>query len=188
MTTENLERAFADTRAIVANVKAEQLGDATPCESWTVKELLDHVINGPFYSAACVNNGTAPESESMTEWTPDNMVATLDAGIAEAVEAFNAPGALDKTVALPFGAIPASMWMALMTTDAFMHGWDLARATGQPTDIDPEFAGQILTNAKMMVQPAFRGADGEMPFGAEQPAPAGASNADQLAAFLGRTV
>jgi uncharacterized protein (TIGR03086 family) len=188
MATENLERAFADTRAIVANVTPDQIGNATPCQSWTVKELLDHIINGPYYSAACVNDGTAPESETMTEWTPGDMVATLDAGIKEAVAAFSAPGALDKTVQLPFGALPASMWMSLMTTDAFMHGWDLAKATGQPTDIDPEFAGQLLATAKMMVQPAFRGADGVMPFGAEQSAPAGASNADQLAAFLGRTV
>jgi uncharacterized protein (TIGR03086 family) len=188
MTTENLERAFADTRAIVANVKADQLGDATPCESWTVKDLLDHIIGGSYYFAASVNDGKAPEGGPATEWNPANMVGVLDGGIKDAVAAFGAPGAMEKTIQLPFGPLPAAAWMGLATTDAFIHGWDLAKATGQSTDIDPELAGQLLEGAKMMIAPAFRGADTVMPFGAEQSAPAGASNADQLAAFLGRTV
>jgi len=185
MTTENLERAFADTRAIVANVKADQLGDATPCESWTVKDLLDHIIGGSYYFASSVNEGKA-EGQPAAEWNADNMVEVLDGGIKEAIAAFGAPGAMEKTIQLPFGPLPAAAWMGLATTDAFMHGWDLAKATGQSTDIDPEFADQLLAGAKMMIQPAFRGDDGVMPFGAEQQAPSGASNADQLAAFLGR--
>ena len=97
-----------------------------------------------------------------------------------------APGAQDKVLTLPFGTLPASVFMGIATTDAFTHGWDLAKATGQSTDIDPELAGQLLDGARMFVQPAFRGEDGNAPFGPEQPAPAGASTADQLAAFLGR--
>ena len=45
-----------------------------------------------------------------------------------------------------------------------------------------------LSNAETTaIQDAFRGPEGA-PFGPEQPAPAGASAADQLAAFLGRRV
>jgi uncharacterized protein (TIGR03086 family) len=67
-----------------------------------------------------------------------------------------------------------------------VHGWDLAHATGQSTDIDPELAGQLLEAARLFVQPAFRGEDGKAPFGPEQQAPPNARPADQLAAFLGR--
>jgi uncharacterized protein (TIGR03086 family) len=188
MTTENLERAFADTRAIVAKVKADQLGDATPCASWTVKDLLDHIIGGSYHFGACVTEGKAPEGEMNVPWTADDMVAVYDGGIKDSVAAFSAPGAMGKTVEMPFGALPAPAWLQIATTDTFMHAWDLAKATGQPTDIDPELAAQLLEGAKSFIQPGFRGADGVMPFGAEQSAPAGASNADQLAAFLGRTV
>ena len=84
--------------------------------------------------------------------------------------------------------MPASAFMGLATTDTFTHGWDLAKATGQSTDIDPQLAEQLLAGSKMAIQEAFRGPDGKAPFGAEQQAPAGATKADELAAFLGRTM
>jgi hypothetical protein len=46
----------------------------------------------------------------------------------------------------------------------------------------------LLSGVKGALPPEVRGADGEAPFGPEQQAPEGASNADHLAAFLGRTV
>lgn len=107
-------------------------------------------------------------------------------GIKQAVAAFGAPGALEKIVELPFGKLPCSVYMGIATTDAFAHGWDLARATGQSTDLDPELSIQLLAGARAFIQPAFRGADGVMPFGPEQTAPAAATHADALAAFLGR--
>ncbi len=79
-------------------------------------------------------------------------------------------------------------YLAVATTDAFTHGWDLARATGQPTDLDPHLAAELLARARAFIQPAFRGDDGAKPFGPQQPAPPNATNADALAAFLGRTV
>jgi hypothetical protein len=65
----------------------------------------------------------------------------------------------------------------------------LAKATGQPTDLDLAFAAQMTEGARLFVQGAFRGREGSgAPFGPEQPAPEGASTADQHAAFLGRVV
>ena len=83
--------------------------------------------------------------------------------------------------------MPGSVYLGIVTTDAFTHGWDLARATGQSTDLDPELAGGAARRVRgSFIQPAFRGEDGVRPFGAEQPAPRDATNADALAAFLGR--
>ncbi len=90
-------------------------------------------------------------------------------------------------IQLPFATLPASAYMAIVANDAFVHGWDLAQSTGQPTDIEPELAAQLLETAKALFQPGLRGPDKEAPFGPEVPAPAGASNADKLAAFLGRS-
>lgn len=187
MSTENLERAFSDTRAVLANVTPDQLDNPTPCQSWQVRELINHVVGGSFWFAGTVNNGVAP-AVAETDYTAGDMVATYDDGIKQAVAAFGAPGALDKTVDLPFGTLPCAAYMGIATTDAFMHGWDLAKATGQPTDLDPELAAQLLEGARMFIQPAFRGEDGKLPFGPEQPVPANGSNADALAAFLGRKI
>jgi uncharacterized protein (TIGR03086 family) len=72
--------------------------------------------------------------------------------------------------------------------DQFTHGWDLARAIGCPTDLDPGLAAELLAQTRLAITDAFRGADGQAPFGPAAPVPAGAGPADQLAAFLGRHV
>jgi len=188
MTTENLERAYAAARGVIANVKPDQLDDSTPCVSWDVRELLNHMIGGSFWAATAVKNGNADVIEALaTDYGDRDLVATFDEGIEQSVAAFGAPGAQEGSVTLPFGTLPVPMFMGIITTDAFTHAWDLARATGQPTDLDPEFAEQLLNGARGFIQPAFRGEDGQLPFGAEQPAPANATNADALAAFLGRS-
>ena len=94
---------------------------------------------------------------------------------------------MEKTLTLPWGEMPGAAFMGLASTDIFVHGWDLAKATGQSTDLDPALADQLLAGSRMAINPGFRNEQGN-PFGPEQSAPAGASSADQLAAFLGRTV
>lgn len=185
MSTETLQRACADTRTILANIKTEQLSDPTPCQSWQVRDIVNHVINGTFFVADAVNRGTA-SAPPTTDYASGDLLAAYDDGTKQVIAAFGAPGAQDETITLPFGPIPGAMFMGIATTDQFAHGWDLAKATGQPTDIDPELAAELLAGARLFLQPSFRGDDGQAPFGAEQPAPAGASPADQLAAFLGR--
>jgi uncharacterized protein (TIGR03086 family) len=106
---------------------------------------------------------------------------------AAATAAFAQDGALDRTVDPGFGDMPATALLGLATTDTFTHAWDLAKATGQDTDLAPEMAAQLLAASREAIQPAFRSEEGTI-FGFEQEAPEGASNADQLAAFLGRTV
>ena len=187
MVTENLERAFADTRGILANVRREQFESPTPCVSWDVRALLEHVIGGPFFFAACINDGKAPQRDD-SGVTDGDFVATYDRGIRLAVAGFAVPGAVETTLEMPFGAVPAELMLGIFTTDVFAHGWDLACATGQPTDIDPELAGQLLEGARLFLQPGFRGPDTTRPFGVEQTAPPGATKADELAAFLGRRV
>jgi uncharacterized protein (TIGR03086 family) len=188
MTTENLERSFRDARAVVATISPDQFDQPTPCQSWTVRDVLDHMIGGSYHFADAVNNGKAAPPSEGEDFTSGDFLARYDEGIKQAVAAFGAPGALDKTLELHFGPLPAAAFMGIATTDAFVHAWDLARATGQSTDLDPEFAAQLLEGSKMFIQPGFRGPDTERPFGAEQPAPSGSCPADALAAFLGRTL
>jgi len=188
MATENLQRAFADTRAVIANIKTDQLDDPTPCASWKVRDIMNHVIGGSFYFAECASTGKGPGGAADVDVTTGDFVATYDEGIAKALTAFGAPGVLDGMVELPFGTLPMMAWLGISTTDTFTHGWDLASATGQSTDIDPDLAVQLLEGAKQFIQPAFRGEDTKTPFGPEQTAPPNASEADKLAAFLGRRV
>jgi uncharacterized protein (TIGR03086 family) len=65
-----------------------------------------------------------------------------------------------------------------------VHAWDIATATGQPTDLDPEVAEAMLDMAQQRITADFRG-EGK-PFGREQECGDDRPMADRLAAFLGR--
>lgn len=187
MSTEGLAASFATARNVLENVTADQLDQSTPCASWTVRNIVNHVVSGAQWFADSTNAGAgAPNDE--TDFAAGDFLATYDAGTANALEAFGADGALERMVALPFGTMPGAVFMGFATIDHFTHAWDLARATGQSTDLNPELAEQLLGAAQASVSPQFRGPDGAAPFGPEQSAPEGATAADRLAAFLGRSV
>jgi uncharacterized protein (TIGR03086 family) len=185
MSTQPLEQAVQATRAVLTQVRPDQLSQKTPCESWTVSDVINHIVGAQhfFISGVTGTPSAAPENPAAGDF-----VAAFDKSSAESLAAFNTEGAMEKTITLPFGQLPGSAFVGLAAVDTFQHGWDLAKATGQKTDLAPQLAEQLLAGSKMTISDAFRGPDGVAPFGPEQQAPDGSSNADQLAAFLGRTV
>jgi len=165
-------------------VSQDQLHNSTPCASWDVSELINHIVGTQGFFLAGMN-GTPP-AESPDAAAGDYL-AEFDEATSATIAAFKVEGALEKTVKLPFGEMPGAAVMGLATTDTFQHAWDLARATGQDSDLAPELASALLSRSRQSISDAFRGPEGA-PFGSEQQCGDGASNADQLAAFLGRTV
>ena len=105
---------------------------------------MDHIVNGTTFFATIAETGTPPAEDGDPAFTPDGVVAAFDSGSARAVRAFAADGAMERIMHPPFGDIPGSVFVGITAGDAFTHGWDLAKATGQPTDLDPEVAAQLL--------------------------------------------
>lgn len=186
MSTAPLEQAIASTRAVLATVRPDQLDAPTPCASWKVSNLIDHIVGGQFFFAAAASG--QPPSAERPNFASGDFNATFREGAAASVAAFASDGAMERIMHLPFGDMPGSVFIGIAATDTFMHGWDLARATGQNSDLDPQLAAGLLAGIRSALPDSFRGADGVAPFGPAQTAPEGATNADQLAAFLGRTV
>jgi len=186
MTVEPLQQAIQSTRGVLSNVDRADLSGATPCASWKVSDLINHIVGAQKFFADGVNG--EPLSPEQTEYAAGDFLADFDRGSAASVAAFSQDGAMERMLHLPFGDMPGAVFFGLACTDTFIHGWDLAKATGQPTDLEPDLAAALLAQVKPVLPDAFRGPDGQAPFGPEQQAPDGASNADRLAAFLGRTV
>ena len=186
MTVEPLQQAIQSTRGVLSNVDQGDLNRSTPCASWKVSDLINHIVGAQRFFTDGVNG--AALSADQTEYAAGDFLGEFDRGSASAVAAFSQDGAMERMLHLPFGDMPGAVFFGLACTDTFIHGWDLAKATGQPTDLEPELAAALLAQVRPALPDAFRGPDGVAPFGPEQPAPDGASNADRLAAFLGRTV
>ena len=182
MGDDPLQKAFASTRAVLAAIGPDALGGSTPCRSWTVGELINHTIAAPRVGAHMLL-GQEPPADDI-DFAAGDFVAAYDESVTVTLDAFAVPGVLEKTVQLPFAEVPGAFLRQMITTDQFTHGWDLARATGQPTDLDPDLAAQLLEQADIPDQ--FRGEDGAAPFGPVVTAPDEAGTADKLAAYLGR--
>jgi uncharacterized protein (TIGR03086 family) len=192
--TEPLERAIATAKQVLAGVSKEDLEKSSPCVSWNVGGVVNHLVGSTAFFVTGMGDTMPSGDDGSVDFSSGDYRVAFDEGSALTLATFSAPGALEKTAKLPFGEMPGSAFLGLAATDIFTHAWDLAKATGQSTDLDPELAAQLLQGSKMAIQDAFRGPDGGpnqdqgAPFGPEQQAPEGATNADKLAAFLGRTV
>ena len=127
--TANLDRAFASTRTVLVNVTPAQLDASTPCASWDVRGLVNHIVGGTHFFARSVRGDAHPEGDP-PDFAAGEFIAVFDDGAAQAVAAFDAPGAAEKMITLPFGTLPGAAFIGIATTDAFAHGWDLARRDG----------------------------------------------------------
>jgi uncharacterized protein (TIGR03086 family) len=65
-----------------------------------------------------------------------------------ALTSWATPGALDRTVQLTAGVTAAGDHLVQMTTELTVHAWDLARAIGGVTELDPELVAAALRHAE----------------------------------------
>ncbi|MCP3939663.1 MAG: TIGR03086 family protein [Actinomycetia bacterium] len=185
MNPDFLARAQKIASDLMAGITSEQLELSTPCAKWNVGELIEHMIGAQYWALGGVT-GSEPAGTGEGAAGGDYSAGFAEAAAA-ATTAFGEEGALERTVNLGFGDIPATALLELIITDTFTHAWDLANATGQDTNLDPQMAAAVLEASRQSIQPAFRSETGDV-FGLEQPAPDGSNAMTQLAAFLGRNV
>ena len=179
---EQLDRTLAQTGRVVHGVRADQLDGPTPCPDWDVRALLQHTI-GVIGRVTSGLTGT-PADPSSAEDVP-GLVAEYDSAAAEAMDAWRQPGVLERELDTPFGRSTGLRMVRLNLADTLVHGWDVARATGQPTaGFDPELADVALAFMHEMMRPEYRGPQS---FGPEIEVHADAPSYERLAGFSGRT-
>jgi len=178
-------RAMAQTEPIVAAVSPAQLTLPTPCVEFDVRALLSHIVGGLNRIAIVGEGGDALARPARADGVPDDgWLAAYRAAVTRVTAAWADDATLDALVEVPWGKIPGRFAIAGYVQEILTHGWDLAKATGQPTEGDPELAWWALAGAKRILPPESRG--GDIPFGPVVPVPADAAPYAQLAAYLGR--
>jgi len=155
----------------------------TPCDDWNVRDLVNHVVGENLWAPPLLAGKTIVDVGDRFDGdlVGDDPVGAWGRSVPETLDAA-ASTDLDATVHLSFGDFPAAEYLWQLTTDAVVHGWDLARATGQDETIDPDLAAACLAWFGPN-EDAYRGA------GAIGPAVAVAEGADpatELVARFGR--
>lgn len=180
-----VERAAAAVDPVMAAVTPADLALPTPCEGWDLRTLLDHFFGNLHRWAARLNGGDPTAPTPTLADAGDDVEAAWRTARDALLEALRVPGAIDREVPMPGGRVANSrMLVGIMPVELLLHGWDAARAVGAPADFDPQLAGELLETARPLMENAGRGSS----FAEEQPAPAGCTAADRLAAFSGRRV
>ena len=172
------------TAKVVAGLRDDHLAKPTPCEDWDVRTVAVHLIGvNRIFASAAAGCPLGPELD-VEGRSARGLLAAYEASAADAVRAFSQPGVLDATLTVPLGSINGELALALALLDNLVHGWDLAKATGQDTAIDPQLAGAGLEVARRLVTDELRAAGA---FGPAVPVDRDASVHDRLVAFVGRT-
>jgi uncharacterized protein (TIGR03086 family) len=188
MTTADLERTVNTTGALMAKVTPEQLDAATPCARWKVRDVINHVVGWTHNFAAVAADGAPDMSLLEPDYASGDYNAAFQAGAEKLVSAFQTEDAMTRPMSLMGSDMPGAFILGIATTDIFQHGWDLARALGEPTDLEPDVARRLLEQAQKNISDQMRGEEGEAFFGPRVDVPDSAPPADQLAGFLGRRV
>ena len=134
--------ASAEAARVVGNVPPNALDTPTPCGEWDLRTLLNHTILWTSYSAERRAHGESVAEDLM------NKDFTADPGfredyaqqISKAVTAWSAPQAWEGDLNVMGDATPAADVGAMLLMETALHGWDVARATGQEFTTDGQTA------------------------------------------------
>jgi uncharacterized protein (TIGR03086 family) len=180
--TEQIDHILGDLITIAGKIDTADMGKPTPCAKFAVRDVFDHMIGGASQFAPQLRGETPGELPALTD---DNRKAEFERAMRELGAAVKAPGAMSRTVVLPFGEVPGEVLAKFLTVDGMTHGWDLTRATGLPYDPPADLAEEVLATAQALIAPEMR--DGDT-FAAATEVAADAPAVDRLAAFTGRAV
>jgi uncharacterized protein (TIGR03086 family) len=177
-------RALDETQKVVAGVAGDQMSEATPCEGWDVRALLNHLVAGNLWAAELGAGATIDEVGTRLDGdlVGDDPVGAYETSAGVAAAIFEAPGALERPCAVSYGPVPGSVYAGHRFIDVLIHGWDLATATGQDATLDPELVadayGLLLSEADLVRASGMFGQDLAVPDDADQQT--------RMLAFIGR--
>ena len=157
-TRELLAAVLADLAGVVGGINERQLHDPTPCTGYDVAELRDHVVGWltTFADGFADSGGQAPRATLDGYQPQGDPPAEVTAAAGRMDQALRA-GAASRPLRLGDSAMPGDMALSMILWEYQMHGWDLARATGQPWSPPAAAAEESLGFAPGMLTADYQG-------------------------------
>jgi uncharacterized protein (TIGR03086 family) len=168
--------AFLET---VAGVPDDQWTSPSPCEEWTARDVVRHVVETQGMFLGFV--GRQMEEHPSVDDDPEAAVRAVTARIRADLED---PALAGETFDGMMGTQAFETAVdRFLAADLVVHRWDLAKATGQDATIPPQDLAEMQEAIKEFPAEAMRGPKA---FGPEVVVADDASDQDKLVAFLGR--
>jgi uncharacterized protein (TIGR03086 family) len=145
---ERDRRAVIATMELVSEIEPADLARATPCDGWTVYDLVAHMTGQQIGFAAAARGA----GDSLAVWAPSSSSYT-DVCV-DVLAAFAAPGVQERGFALPEirdgGIFPAPIAVSFHLVDNVVHAWDVAVSIGATFDLDQDVLGAALRIAELV--------------------------------------
>ena len=160
-------RALDWVAGLAAAVPEDAMTDPTPCAGFDVRTLLAHLVTTARRPLA-IARGTDPMAHPLvsTQLQAEGPAATYASEVAALRAEWGGPDGealLARTARVPWGEVPGREALTGFLNETLVHGWDLAVATGQHPEADPDLAEAALTVARAQIPEEIRG--GDFPFG-----------------------
>jgi uncharacterized protein (TIGR03086 family) len=140
MTVVDLEPATRRMADLIRAVPDERLGGPTPCPAYTLGDLLDHVggLTLAFTAAATKDTGAigAQGQSGDASRLGHDWRTRIPRDLAALAEAWRNPQAWNGTTQAGGIELPGEVAGLVALDELVVHGWDVARASGQPYDCD----------------------------------------------------
>ena len=172
-----LDRARDHALPVIANITDDDLTKPTPCADYDVRALLDHLLHVvvEFQKLAVKQDADFSHTPNYPNWREQYPTES-----AKLVEAWGQPGATEGIAGNM--QMPATVVGGLVLLDLTIHISDLAQATGQRFEPDPEVFAEVADLVAQMGPTAIEWKVFKEPV----EAPANASPFEQLLATTGR--
>lgn len=187
MTTLDLGPQARVVARLAAGVTEEQLGDATPCPDYAVHNVLGHLL----HLATAFRDAARKDLGQTTDTPPAAAVPDIGPGwredlprvLDELAEAWRDPAAWSGETRAGGVTLPGAVAGAVAADELVIHGWDLARATGQEYEPD---AGALGASYAFLLAAAEDPSGGGGLFGPVVPVPEGAPMLERAVGLSGR--
>jgi uncharacterized protein (TIGR03086 family) len=152
-----LADAHEALRVVVAAVPGNAWANPTPCEKWTVTQVLQHAAGDQIGYAAAITGGPWPTEDpfSPSGQLLDDPNALVSEALRRSSTAWSTvdSDATEVPNPLPQGPMPAWLAAGACALDAAMHAWDIAVATGSPSPLTPAMSRDLYTVATQIAEP-----------------------------------
>lgn len=138
----DLEPAARRMADLVGDIDDEQLHAPTPCAGTSLGALLDHVsgLSRAFTGAARKDTGEATSAPPSADAANlgDDWQTRIPHQLGELAGAWRTEGAWDGMTKAGGRELPAEVAGIVALDELVVHGWDVAKASGQSYEVDDE--------------------------------------------------
>ncbi len=152
--SQEMAAAAAEAATVVNGVPEGTLDGPTPCHDWDLRTLLNHTILWTSYSAERRAHGESVAEDLMTkDFTAEpGFRGDYARQIGRAVKAWANPQAWEGEIGVMGDATRAADVGAMLIMEMVLHGWDVARATGQEYACDEAVAAAVLATVEQQAE------------------------------------